>query len=73
MGCSIKPKGGQFIFCYLQEVFFSFKLEKNTLFFHSGPHTLKQTLEGRSRHFEYFLCEHSVPGRFLPQGTVYLI
>jgi len=52
---------------------FAFKLENNILFFHSGLHTLMQTLYGHGRHFEYFLCEHSVPGHFLPQGTVYLI
>lgn len=70
MGCSIKPEEGQLP---PARGIFAFKLENNILFFHSGPHTLKQTLYGHSRHFEYFLCEHSVPGHFLPQGTVYLI
>lgn len=40
--------------------------------FCSSPY-IKQTLRELGRHSEYFLCEQSVPGHFLPQGTVYLM
>ena len=52
---------------------FFFALKWENILFSAPALTRKQTLRELGRHFEYFLCEHSVPGHFLPQGTVYLM